>query len=288
VSTVCIIGAGELGGAIAHALARGDRVRRVVIIDDGARASDAGNVAAGKALDIQQAGAIESSHTLLEGSADLSRAVGAAVAIIADRSGRPSSEWQGDDGLAMLRQLVRYTGESPLVFAGASQAGLLLAAAREIHIRRERLIGSAPEALCGAVKSMVAIEAQCSPTEIGLTVLGAPSRGFVVSWSEASIGGHALERVLTQAQLTRIEGRLAHLWPPGPYALGLSASRVTEALVSSSRRAFSVLTPLDGEFGVRGKVGVLPAILSPRGIVVTRVPTLNTRERVQVENALAF
>jgi malate/lactate dehydrogenase len=117
-------------------------------------------------------------------------------------------------------------------------------------------------------------------------VLGAPPRGFVVAWSEASIGGHALERVLTQVQLSRIEGRVAHLWPPGPHALGLAAARVAEAVVTSSRRAFSVLTPLGGEFGVRGKVGVLPARLSTQGIVETRVPFLNTRERVRVENAL--
>ena len=57
-STVCIIGAGELGGACAHALARSERVRRVIILDDAA------GVAAGKALDIQQAGAIDGSHTV--------------------------------------------------------------------------------------------------------------------------------------------------------------------------------------------------------------------------------
>ena len=47
--TVCILGAGELGGAVAHALARGERVRRVLLIDE------AGSIASGKALDIQQA-----------------------------------------------------------------------------------------------------------------------------------------------------------------------------------------------------------------------------------------
>jgi malate dehydrogenase len=280
VSTVCIIGAGELGGATAYALARHEHVRRVILIDDAA------GVAAGKALDILQAGAVDGSHTHLEGSADLSRVVGAAVCVIADRSGRTSSEWQGDEGLALLNRLAPYAGEAPLVFAGPSQASLVLAAAREVHIRRERLIGSAPEALCGAVKSMVALEAQCSPTEIGLTLLGAPPRGFVVPWSEASIGGHALERVLTQVQLSRIEGRVAHLWPPGPHALGLAAARVAEALVTSARRTFSVLTVLGGEFGARGRVGVLPARLSTTGIVETKVPALNTRERVQVENAL--
>lgn len=281
-STACIIGAGEVGGAVAHALARGGHVRRLVIIDDAA------SVAAGKALDIQQAGAVEGSHTSLEGSDDLSRVVGAAVCIVADRTGRPSSEWQGDEGLAMLRRLVPYLGESPLVFAGPSQAGLLLAASQELHLRRERLVGSAPEALSGAAKSMVALEAQCSPAEIGLSVLGVPPRGLVVPWSDASIGGHTLERMLTQAQLWRIEGRVAHLWPPGPHALGLAAARLTEALASSSRRTFNVLTVLGGEFGARGRVGVLPAILSRQGIVATRVPALNTRERVQVENALSM
>lgn len=208
------------------------------------------------------------------------------MCVIADRSGRTSSEWQGDDGLGLLNRLAPYAGDVPLVFAGASQGSVLLAAAQEVHIRRERLIGSAAEALCGAVKSMVALEAQCSPTEIGLTVLGAPPRGFVIPWSEASIGGHALERVLTQVQLSRIAARVAHLWPPGPHALGLAAARVTEALLTSSRRAFSVLTVLGGEFGVRGRAGVLPALLSIQGIVATREPALTTRERVQVENAL--
>lgn len=279
-STVCIIGAGELGGATAHALARHERIRRVILIDDAA------GVAAGKALDIQQAGAVDGSHTQLEGTADLSRVVGAAACIIADRSGRTSNEWQGDEGLALLNRIAPYAGDTPLVFAGASQASLLPIAAREVHIRRERLIGSAAEALCGAVKSMVAIEAQCSPTEIGLTVLGAPPRGLVIPWSEASIGGHALDRVLTQVQLSRIEARVAHLWPPGPHALGLAAARVAEALVTSSRRTFSVLTVLGGEFGARGRAGVLPALLSIQGIAATKVPALTPRERVQVENAL--
>jgi malate dehydrogenase len=281
VSTVCIIGAGDLGGAVAHALARGGCVDRVVIVDD------APGVAAGKALDIQQAGAIDGRQAQLEGSGDFSRVIASAVCVIADRSGRTSNEWQGDEGLAMLMRLSPHTGGAPIVFAGPHQASLMLAAVREAHLARQRLIGSAPVALAGAVKAMVALEAQCSPTQIGLTVLGAPPRGFVVPWSDASIGGYALQQILTQVQLSRIEGRVAHLWPPGPHALGLAAARVAEALIASSRRTFAVFTVLDGEFGTRGRVGILPAMLSTRGIVATRVPTLSARERVQVDNALS-
>ena len=105
-------------------------------------------------------------------------------------------------------------------------------------------------------------------------------------WSEASIGGYALERVLSQVQLTRIEARAGRLWPPGAYTLGLAAARVIEGVLESSRQAFSVLTMLGGEFGVKDRVGTLPALLSSTGIVHTRVPTLSTRERVRLETAL--
>jgi malate/lactate dehydrogenase len=159
-------------------------------------------------------------------------------------------------------------------------------ASREVSIPRARLIGSAPEALASAITAIVAMEARCAPGEVRLTVLGTPPNGFVVPWSEASIGGYALDRVLSQVQLSRIEARAARLWPPGPYTLGTAAARVVEALAGSSRRSFSVLTVLGGEFGVRNRVGAVPAHLSARGIVHTRVPALSTRERVQLETAL--
>jgi malate dehydrogenase len=279
-ATVCIVGAGDIGGAIAHALAQGERVSRVLLVD-----AD-GTVAAGKALDIQQSGAVDLFHVRLEGTDEVSRVAGCAVCVIADRVGRPAAEWQGEDGLAMMTRLVPYAGDAPIVFAGAAQAELLRALAREGHVRRERLIGSSSEALIAAVRAMVAMEARCSPSEVDLSVLGTPPAGFVVPWSEASIGGYCLERVLSQVQLTRIEARAARLWPPGPFALGQAAARVTEALVQHSRRAFSVLMVLGGEFGARGRVGAIPVNLSPAGITETRVPTLNTRERVRLETAL--
>jgi malate dehydrogenase len=278
--TVCIIGAGELGGAVADALARSDRVARVRIVDDAA------GIASGKALDIQQAGAIAGCHTRLEGTHDLSRVTGCDVCVLADRAGRPSTEWQGDEARALIERVMPYLGAAPVVCAGSAQADAMELAAREGRMRRERVIGSAPEALAAATRAIVAMEAVCSPAEVNLTILGAPHGGFVVPWSDASIGGYALERVLTQVQLARIEARVPRLWPPGPFALGAAAARVTEAIIGSSRRALCVLTVLSGEFGVKGRVGTLPAVLSTPGIVQIRVPTLNTRERVRLETAL--
>jgi malate/lactate dehydrogenase len=279
-STVAVIGAGDLGGAVAQALAARERVRRVVLVDAAA------NVAAGKALDLQQSGAVGAgSHALLTATDDLSRATGAAVCVIADRIG--GSEWQGEDGLAMLRRLVPYLSGSPVVFAGAHQVDLMLRAAHEAGVAGRCLIGSAPETFASALRAVVAVEAQCSPNEVMLAVLGVPG-DFVVPWGEASIGGYALERVLSQVQMSRIKGRAGRLWPPGPYTLGAAAAGAAEAIVTSGRQRLSMLTLLGGEFGIRNRIGALPVLLSKYGVAEVHVPALSTRERVLVETSLGI
>jgi malate dehydrogenase len=279
-ATVAIIGAGALGGAVAQALASRDTVRRVLLVDAAA------GVAAGKALDLLQSGAVNGSHVRLEGTDDLSRAVGSAVCVIADRHGPPEAEWAGDEGVVLLRRLLQWTEHTPLVFAGASQSSLMLSARREHHVRRPSLVGSAPEAYASAMRSMVALEAGCSPAEVSLAVLGLPPRGLVVPWSEAAIGGFALERTLTPVAITRLEARAPRLWPPGPFALGAAAARAVEAIVTASRRALNILAVLDGEYGVRERLGSTPALLDSSGVARLRVPSLSSRERVLVETAL--
>jgi len=279
-STVAVFGAGDLGAACAQALASRERARRIVLIDRSA------NAAIGKALDIQQAGAISGFATRLEATADETRASGSAVMVVADRFGAASSEWQGEDGLGLVRR-VAASSDVPLVFAGAAQGDLMRAASQELRIATRRLIGSASEAFSSAVSAIVALEARCSPAEVCVAVLGTPP-AFVIPWGEASIGGYALDRVVSQVQLRRIEARAARLWPPGPYALGAGAARVVEAVLDAARRSYSVLAVLDGEFGVRDRVAAVPALLASHGVARIRTPLLNTREQVQLDTALRF
>jgi malate dehydrogenase len=275
--TVAIIGAGELGGACAHALAARDVASRIVLVDANA------SLAAGKALDIQQCAPVQRFHTRLSGTDDVSVVAGCTACIVADRA--PHAEWTGEDGLALLARLLSYAPAAPVVMAGPSAIGVMTTACRELGVRRERLVGSAPEAMASAVRAIVALEARCAPGDVMLTVLGTP-REIVVPWSEASIAGFALDRRLSQAQIARVEARVARLWPPGPYALGAAAAEMAAGLLCSARRSFSAFALLDGEFGVRGAAGAVPIAVSARGIERVAVPTLNTRERVRVEISL--
>jgi malate/lactate dehydrogenase len=280
-STIAIFGAGDVGGAVAHALATRHTASRVILIDG------AGQVAAGKALDIQQMGAIAQFPTRVEGTTDPTRAIGCDVCVIADRAGQPPTEWQRDADFGAVQRVARDVGEAPLVLAGVRQESLISALAFEAGIVRRRLIGSAPEAVRAVARAMVALETGHAASEIQLGVLGRPPAGIVVPWTDASVNGYLVERMLSQVAVARVERRIASSWPPGPHALGLAAAVVVQGLVESARRSYCVWAALDGEFGARRTVGTVPAFLGPRGLERTVVPELTARERVRVETALA-
>ncbi|HEV8348189.1 MAG TPA: hypothetical protein VGQ16_16550, partial [Vicinamibacterales bacterium] len=181
---VAIVGAGELGGAIAHLLARRDVVRAITLIDE------TGRVAAGKALDIAQAAPIEGFATELTGSTDLSMAAGADVIVIAERV--DGGEWSGEDALMLLKRLTQTSSGAVIVCAGASARELVDRGVRELKVSRERLFGSAPEALAGGARALVALAVNGSPRDVALSVLGVPPDHTVIPWEDATVAGFAL------------------------------------------------------------------------------------------------
>jgi hypothetical protein len=237
-SVVAIIGAGDLGGALASKLASRDRVREVRLIDAAA------GVAAGKALDILQAGPVEGSATRViaaaaastPGSADLSAVAGATVIVIADQVGPPVAEIQGEAGLALVGRVRSHNDVAPIVCAGASQAWLVAHAVAELGIPPSHIVGSAPLALVAALKALVALELNGSAQDVSLTLAGQPPQGIAVPWQTASVNGESLERLLDPSALRRIESRIRYLWPPGPYALAAAAARLTEGLIAGCRQ----------------------------------------------------
>jgi malate dehydrogenase len=275
---VAIVGAGELGGALAHVLARRDAVRTIRLIDD------SGRVAEGKALDIAQAAPVEGFATQLSGSSDWATGAGARVIVVADRFGR--GEWSGDEGLQLVGQLARSAPAAVILCAGATQRELVDRGVRELRIGRMRLFGSAPEARAGGVRALVALAANGSPRDVSLSVLGIPPSHTVIPWEDATLGGFALTRILDEPSRRRIAARVAPLWPPGPYALATAAALAIEAIGGRTRRIVSSFVAPDTSAGVQSRTAALPVRLGPAGIVDVVSPTLSVVERVALENAI--
>ena len=184
-SFIAIVGAGAIGGALAQRLASRGRVREVRLIDD------QGSVAQGKALDIQQSGAVDGFTTTLTAATAIGAAAGAAAVVIADASAG-DAEHTGETGLALVKRLAAIEPQAPLIFAGNTQRSLIVRAATELHVPRQRLIGSAPAALESAVRALAALDADGSAAEMQLRVVGVPPGAAVIAWEEATASGQPI------------------------------------------------------------------------------------------------
>jgi malate dehydrogenase len=283
VRSIAIIGAGELGGAVARQLAAADISARIVIVDERA------DIAAGKALDIRQAAPIDGFSTGVEGTGDESAVMTADAIVIADRAASHDAhaeEWHGDRGVALVRRVVHFNQRGILLCAGARQMELVERGVREAGIKPQRLLGSAPEALRSAVVSMTALEGHCAPADVSVTVLGRPPGDIIVPWSEASIAGRSAVDVLNPPAIARLESRLARLWPPGPLTLASAATRMLVAAATRSRHQLSAFVTVASEAGSRSRTGMLPVAMTSTGVGAVLTPSLSARDRVRLETAL--
>jgi malate dehydrogenase len=279
VSTAVILGAGDIGGALARQLAAIDLVSRIVIVDDLA------NIAAGKALDVAQSAPVDRYHTVMAGTADVAAVVGAAVIFLADTA-QPAAEWKDEAGLALVKRVAGLNQRAPIVCAGIAPAGVIEKAVNEAGISRLRVFGSAPEALRSAVIAIVALESNAAPADISLSVLGRAPGQIIVPWDEAAIAGRIATQVLSAAQLARLDARIARLWPPGPYSLASAATRLMRTALTKAPRIHAALVAVNRDEGMPGRSAMMPVTLRPEGIASLVPPSLSTRDRVRFETAM--
>jgi malate dehydrogenase len=276
VSFVAILGAGPIGGAVAHRLAQRTRVGAIRLIDA------SGSVAAGKALDIRQSGPVERFDTLVEAADDVRAAASAAAVIVADEAA--GGEWQGERGLALIRRLAEIGVTAPLVFAGPSQTTLIETAYRELKVPAPRLVGSAAGALAAAIRALVGLDLGLSTVDVA--VAGRPP-AVTIGWTSATAGGALVTERVPAHRLLAISQAAPKLWPPKPYAIASATAPIVEALLDGSRRRHHAMTIVDGELGVRGRAVLLPLELGRQRVLSHALPSLSPQERTELMNAMA-
>lgn len=279
-STLVVLGAGDLGGAVASSAVALAVARRVVLVDD------AVDVARGKALDIRQAAAIGGMAVEVVGTSDLGAVVGAAVIVLADRHATPAVEHQGDAAVQLLARVRALNPRALIVCAGASQLDVVERLVHERGFDATLVAGSAPEALrCGLV-ALASLDARSAPREVSLMLVGRPPRQAIAMWNEASIAGRRATDVLDPPAITRLEARLAQLWPPGPLTLAGAAVRVASLALTHGPGTPSLFVVPRGAEGVRLRGVALPATVRADGVTPIW-PTLSPRDRTRLESALA-
>lgn len=273
-SFVAIVGAGPIGGALAHKLASRSRVREVRLIDP------AGTIARGKALDILQSSPIEGFPARVTAADSIHAASGAAAIVIADQASG-EGEYSGEAGLALVKKLAAIEDRAPLVFAGGSQRELMARVTGELRLAVSRALGSAPYALEAALRAMAGVMLDGSGVDVTLRVVGVPPKNAVVAWEAATAHGQPMSAELPPHAIAALSARIASLWPPGPYTLGSAGARVVEAIANGSRRRYSCFVATRP-----GTVIAMPVEVGAGGVERIIEPSLTPLERTWLENAL--
>lgn len=260
---------------MAHRLLQRGRLPSVRIIDSSAA------IAAGKALDIRQAAPVERFDVPVSTSDSVLAAASSAIIVVADDSA--AGAWDGERGLGLVQQLVRAGSTAALVFAAPSQIPLMEICHRELGVAANRLIGTAPSALVGAVRALAGLELGVSSVQ--LTVVGRPP-AFVIGWSAATTDGSLLTDRVAPHRLAAISRTLPRLWPSGPYAIASATAEVVEALAAGSRRRLPAATIVEDEIDARGQAVMLPLELGSGRVLSRVVPTLSPQERTEMLSGL--
>jgi malate/lactate dehydrogenase len=205
------------------------------------------------------------------------------VVILADRMS--GGEWQGDDGVTLLKRLSQTASDALILCAGHSQRELIDRGVTELKFRRARLFGSAPESLASGARAMVALALNGSPRDVSLSLLGVPPAHVVIPWADATVAGFALTRLVDEPSRRRLSARIAALWPTGPYALAAAATLCVEAIAGRSRRIVSCFIAAEST-GTHTRTGAMPVRLGPAGVVDVVLPSLDAIEQVAFDNAM--
>ncbi len=275
-SFIAIVGAGAIGGALAHKLAQRGRVAAVRLIDA------AGSVARGKALDILQSSPIEGFSTCVTGSDAIEAAAGAVAIAIAD-AGSGQGELGGEEALQLVRRLAAIETRAPILCVGAQQRDVIAKATGELRIPGARVLGSAPFALESALRALAGVLLDGTGVEVTLRVLGVPPASAVVAWEESAASGQPLSSGLAPHHIAALSARIPSLWPPGPYVLASAAARILEAVAVASRRRYSCFVTVRP-----GTVAAMPVQIGPEGVTRIVEPVLTRQERTVLENAIGM
>jgi malate/lactate dehydrogenase len=119
-----------------------------------------------------------------------------------------------------------------------------------------------------------------------LSVLGVPPDHLVIPWGDATAGGFSIVRQLDEPTRRRLERTIAHLWPPGPYALAAAAAKAATAIAGKSRQLVCGFVAPDTASGARTRTASMPLRLGPAGIVEVLTPVLSSNEQTALNNGI--
>ena len=271
---VTVVGAGNVGATCAQELARRDYADVVLVdIKEG--------LAAGKALDVNQAGAVLGYEPKAVGSTGYDESAGSDVVVVT--AGVPrTGDMSRDDLVATNEKIV---GSVTREVAEHSPDAILLVVSNPLdamcHVARnvsdwpkERVFGMAGILDTARLSTFIAWETGSSVKDVSAMVLGGHGDQMVSVVSATTVGGVPLRKLLPDARIAELVERTAAgggelvklLGTSAWYAPGAAAAQMVDAIMLDEKRVLPCTAYLEGEYGIEGLYMGVPVKLGARGI----------------------
>ncbi|MBV8078998.1 MAG: malate dehydrogenase [Actinobacteria bacterium] len=292
---ITVVGAGNVGATAAQVLAARDYADIVLVdIKEG--------LPQGKALDMNQMGAVRGYEPNVTGSNDYADTAGSAVVVVT--AGLPRAPGMSrDDLVATNEKIVREVTEraveqSPdafLVVVSNPLDAMCHVAKNASGFPRERVFGMAGILDTARFSTFIAWETGSSVKDVTAMVLGGHGDQMVPVVSATTVGGVPLRKLVPADRIDAMVERTAKgggelvqlLGTSAWYAPGAAVAQMVDAVLLDEKRILPCTAYLQGEYGIDGLYLGVPVKLGAGGIEQIVELDLDEAERAALDRSAA-
>ena len=271
---VTVVGAGNVGATCAQVLATRDYADVVLVdIKEG--------LPEGKALDIDQMGAVLGYEPNVVGSTSYEATAGSDVVVVT--AGLPRSPGMSRDDLvttnekivgSVTEQAVAQSPDAILIVVSNPLDAMCHVAKDVADWPRERVFGMAGILDTARFRTFISWETGASAKDVQALVLGGHGDQMVPIVSATTVGGVPLRKLVSGERIEALVERTRKgggecvqlLGTSAWYAPGAAVAEMVHAIALDQKRVLACTAYLDGEYGIEGLYMGVPVKLGAGGI----------------------
>jgi malate dehydrogenase len=300
-SKIALIGAGQIGGTLAH-LAALKELGDIALFDI------AEGTPQGKALDLAHSGPVNGFNAALTGANNYEAIAGADVVIVT--AGVPRKPGMSrDDLLAINLKVMEAAGAGIKQYAPGAFVicitnpldAMVWALQKASNLPANKIVGMAGVLDSARFRHFLSEEFKVSVEDVTAFVLGGHGDDMVPSVRYSTVAGIPLTDLVkmgwtTQARLDAIidrtrkgGGEIVGLLKTGSafYAPAAAAIAMAESYLKDKRRVFACAAKLNGEYGVKDVYVGVPVVIGANGVEKIVEVTLDPTEKQMFEKSVA-
>jgi malate dehydrogenase len=271
---VTVVGAGNVGATCAQVLAQRDYADVVLVdIKEG--------LPQGKALDINQMGAVLGYEPNVTGSNDYDATAGSDVVVIT--AGLPRSPGMSRDDLVTTNEKIvkdvteKVVAKSPdtILIVVSNPLDAMCHVAKSVSgFPKERVFGQAGILDTARLQTFIAWETGASVKDVAAVVLGGHGDQMVSVVSATTVGGVPIRKLVPEDKIAAMVERTAKgggelvqlMGTSAWYAPGAASAQMVDSILLDEKRVLPCTAYLEGEYGIDGLYMGVPVKLGSKGI----------------------